>query len=448
MTNRVQSTDSRARPVDSGHPLDPASPGLLGWCAWGLAALFFCYGFFHRVAPSVMIDHLMRDFQVGGALLGNLSATYFYIYAALQIPVGLMVDRWGPRVMLTFGALLCSLGAVTFALSPVAEPLYLGRFMIGAGAGFGFVSALTLASRWFPARRFAFLVGATMTLGMAGGFLGQAPLAAAVDLFGWRQTLIVAGMAGGILTLAIGLVVRDRPAFLPAGGAPAPAALEKAPLLQSFVAVMARPRNWALALVGAAMTAPLLSFAGLWGVAWLMQVGGLSRPEAAATTSLLLIGWAVGSPLAGAVSDRLGRRRWPLVAAASAALVCLAALLYLPGLEGLARAILFFMTGFFCGSMAICFALAREDNPPAIAAVALAFVNTAVVSSGALFQPLIGAALDWGWDGRLEEGVRIYSAEAYSTAFSLLIGFLVLGIIASFAARETRCQPFSEGPQS
>ena len=447
MTNRVQPTDSRARPAGSGHLRDPTAPGLLGWCVWGLAALFFCYGFFHRVSPSVMIDHLMRDFQVGGALLGNLSATYFYIYAALQIPVGLMVDRWGPRAILTFGALLCSLGAVTFALSPVAEPLYLGRFMIGAGAGFGFVSALTLAARWFPARRFAFLVGGTMTLGMAGGFLGQAPLAAAVDLFGWRQTLVVAGVAGGVLTLAIWLVVRDRPAPLAADAVPAPDTQGKAPLLQSFAAVMARPRNWALALVGAAMTAPLLSFAGLWGVAWLMQVGGLSRPEAAATTSLLLIGWAVGSPLAGAASDRLGRRRWPLITAATAALACLAALLYLPGLEGLARAVLFFMTGFFCGAMAICFALAREDNPPEIAAVALAFVNTAVVASGALFQPLIGAALDWRWDGRLVEGVRIYSAEAYSTAFSLLIGFLVLGIIASFAARETRCQPFSEGPR-
>ncbi len=390
-----------------------------------------------------MIDHLMRDFQVGGALLGNLSAFYFYAYAALQIPVGLMVDRWGPRRLMGFGALLCTLGSLVFALAERTELVYLARLLIGAGAGFGFVSTLKLAAAWFPVRRFAALVGATMAIGMAGGFLGQAPLAALVDLVGWREALGYVTAAGLVLSLAIWFVVRDAPDHDGAAGA-AEAAPERPPVGRSLAGALRRPRNWAIALIGASMTAPLLSFAGLWGVAWLMQVEGLTRPEAAATTSLLLVGWAVGSPLAGVISDRLGRRRRPLVAAACLALACIAALFFLPGLGGPLRAGLFLASGFFCGAMAICFALVREDNPQAISGTAIAFVNTAVVASGALFQPLLGAALDWQWDGTLVEGVRVYGEAAYRTAFSLLIAFLGLGIIAGFFTRETGCRPFKE----
>ena len=105
----------------------------LPWLTWSLGALLFCYGFFQRVAPSVMIDPLMRDLAVGGAVLGNLSAFYFYAYAGLQIPVGLMVDRWGPRRLLTAGALLCGLGSLLFAQAEGLPLAYAGRLLIGAG---------------------------------------------------------------------------------------------------------------------------------------------------------------------------------------------------------------------------------------------------------------------------------------------------------------------------
>ena len=394
----------------------------------------FTYAFFHRVAPSVMIDPLMRDLGVGAAVLGNLSAFYFYAYAGLQIPVGMAVDRWGPRRVLTIATGFCALGSLCFALSDSLGLLYLGRLMIGIGSAFGFVGALTLAGRWFSPRRFALVSGLTMMAGMSGGIMGQAPLAIIVDAVGWRAPLIGAAAAGGLLALGIWIIVRDRPP-----GAATEAARDTGPgIAAALKEVLGRRQNWIIALVGAATSAPLLAFAGLWGVAWLMQVQGMTRPDAAATASALLIGWALGAPLAGYLSDRLARRKPALMVSTGGGLACLCTLLYLPGLPTIALPPLFFVTGLFLGAMVVCFAIAREINRRAVTGVAIAFVNMSITATGAVFQPLIGFLLDFNWDGAMVDGARLYSAETYRAAFSVLIAFLIAGLAAAFVVRETR----------
>lgn len=406
------------------------APAWLPWLVWGLGATLFCYGFFQRVAPSVMIDPLMRDLAVGGAVLGNLSAFYFYAYASLQIPIGLLLDRWGPRRMLTLGATLCALGSLIFAAAESLPQAYLGRLLIGGGAGFGFVGTLTLATHWFAPQRFARVSGLTMVFGMAGGMAGQAPLAALVEWTGWRDVLFGAGLVGLLLAAAIWLFVRDRP--VESGDSPQttdPAM----PFLTALGRVATNRSNLLAALVGAAMTAPLLSFAGLWGVAWLMQSYGLTRPSAAGIASLLLAGFALGAPFAGFLSDYLGRRRPLLAAGCGAGLTCLAALLYLPPLPPALLSALFFSTGVALGIMVLSFAVAREANPPTLTGTALGFVNCAVVATGAIFQPVIGWLLDLNWDGRMEAGARIYGDAAYDVAFAVLLVFLALGLVAALA---------------
>ncbi len=417
--------------------------GLFPWLVWSLGAIFFCYGFFQRVAPSVMVDQLMRDFQVGGALLGGLSAFYFYAYASLQIPVGLLMDRYGPRRMLGLGALLCAGGSLAFGLAEQVEWAYAGRLLIGAGAGFGFVGTLKLATLWFPPQRFAQLAGMTMMLGMVGGILGQAPLAAVVEGFGWRGTMLWAALVGTLLALGIWLIVRDGAA----GAARHPEKPRAAGSLRGgILRVLRTPQLWVLVLVAASMSAPMLTIGGLWGVPWLMHVHGLGRPEAAATVSLLLIGWAVGSPVAGGLSDRLGRRRLPLTLGALLGLSCLTALLYLPGLSVAALSVLFFASGLGMGSMAICYAMARETLSAGDSGTGIGLVNTATVGSGALFQPLVGWLLDLGWDGSLEAGARVYDGAAYGWALGTLAAFLALGLLGALLwLRETRPETAS-GP--
>ncbi|MBC8158422.1 MAG: MFS transporter [Alphaproteobacteria bacterium] len=198
----TKSTKSRRVALGRTHPLFP-------WAVWGLGTLLFFYAFFHRVAPAVMVNELMRDFAVGGAILGTLSALYFYPYAALQIPLGLMLDRWGPRRVLTVAAAFCGLGSLVFATADNLMIAYVGRAMIGAGAAFGWIGTLNLIAIWFPPQRFALLAGVTAMIGMSGAVAGQAPLAQIIHAFGWRETLGVAALYGGVLAIAFWVVVRN-----------------------------------------------------------------------------------------------------------------------------------------------------------------------------------------------------------------------------------------------
>ena len=128
-----------------------------------------------------MITELMRDFSVNAAILGNLSAVYFYAYAGMQLPVGILHDRYGPRRVLTGAAMLCALGSLLFAVAESLTAAYLGRLLMGAGAGFALVGTFKVASIWHPPRRFALLTGLAITFGMVGAIGAQAPLAAS-----WR----------------------------------------------------------------------------------------------------------------------------------------------------------------------------------------------------------------------------------------------------------------------
>ncbi|MCM0020526.1 MAG: MFS transporter, partial [Tagaea sp.] len=178
--------------------------------AFVLAASFFAYAFVQRVAPSVIVGELMAEFAVGAAVLGNLSAFYFYAYVPMQMPVGMLMDRFGPRRLMSFSVALAAAGAVVFALAPTVELAYLGRFMVGLGSAFGWIGILTVATLWLPAERFALLTGIAQGIGMIGAVFGQAPLAYAVGAFGWRDTMLALALIGIALAVAIFLVVAEK----------------------------------------------------------------------------------------------------------------------------------------------------------------------------------------------------------------------------------------------
>lgn len=398
------------------------------WLIWGLGASSFSYAFLQRVAPSVMVTDLMREFAVGAAVMGNLSAIYLYAYAGLQMPVGLALDRWGPRRMLTVAAVIAAFGSVMFALAEGITLAYFGRLLVGVGCAVGFVGALKLATHWFPANRFAFVSGLTMLIAMLGAIAGQAPLAALVGEIGWRSSMLGAAGLAAVLALATWLVVRDRPEGEVHNHHTEPAPVS---LRRSFVQVLAGRQNWIIALYGGAMTAPFLSYAGLWGVTHQMRLFDLDRIEAAGSNSLMLVGWAVGAPAGGWISDRLGRRRLPMTGAAVLSLLGWIVLLYTPGLTLFMDQILLFLIGTGSGAMVVSIAAARERAPAAVSGATTGFINMAMVGAGALLQPGIGLLLDFSWDGTMLNGARVYSLAAFDIALVTLPGCAALAVVAS-----------------
>lgn len=404
---------------------------------WALGGLFYCFGFFQRVAPAVMVGEMMREFSVGAAIAGMLSGLYFYTYAGMQIPIGLLLDRFGPRRMLAGFALLSALGSALFAMADGLGAAYLGRAMVGLGAAVTWVGTLKLASLWFPPQRFAMVTGMTLAMGMAGAVGGQAPLAAAVEAFGWRGTMWAAAGVAGVLSMVLWLLVRDGSGQGAGGGT---GRAEGQGLAEGLKRVLRAPQTYVLGLYSMTMAAPLLSFAGLWGVPYLVQVHGLERGEAALTTSAVLVGWGIGSPLTGWLSDRMGRRRPALIASAVGALVLTAAALYLPGLPLFGRQVLLSLVGLMGGGFVLSFATARENAPAWAGGAALGVCNTASMSSGAIFQPLIGWLLDLNWDGRMEAGSRVYSPEAWDLAFLALLACQATALVMALVSTETFCR--------
>ncbi len=421
---------SDASPAGEPPAREPAYAWRAG-AAFALAATFFGYAFVQRVSPSVMVEDLMRDFGVGAAVLGNLSAFYFYAYAALQLPVGMMMDRFGPRRLMTAAAALCGTGAFVFAASETIGGAYVGRLLIGAGAAFSWVGVLTVVTQWFPARRLAFLGGLAQMVGMAGAVFGQAPLAFAVAIYGWRPTLALAASFALALAAALWLVVRDREAAHGHPGAAFGAGLK---------AVATNPQTWVCALFGLAMTGPMLAFGGLWGVPYMGAKFGLERAEAAVAVSAIFIGWGIAAPVIGWASDRIGRRRPLMIFCGALSCASMLGVLYVPGLGLAATVALIGVHGAAASVMMLSFAVVRELNPPAVTASAYGFVNTAVVGSGAVFQPLIGIVLDLYWGGEMVAGARVYAPDIYGLAFAVLPAGAALGVVAGLMLKETNCR--------
>lgn len=407
---------------------------LLPLLGWFTGALFFFYAWVLRVAPSVMVDELMRDFSVGAGVLGNLSAAYFYGYAGMQIPVGLMLDRFGPRRLMSVAAALCGCGCILFATGESLATVTAGRFLIGASAAFSLVGAMAVAGQWFQANRFALLSGLAMAMGMAGGVFGQAPLRIAVEASDWRTTMFALGAGGFAIGIMAWATVRDKRRGQ--GGL--------AQVLSGLRTVARDRQTWLIAICGLGSTAPLLGFAGLWGVPFLGTAYGLERTEAAAITSLMIAGWGVGAPLFGWWSDRIGRRCMPLLLGVAAETLTLGLLIFLPALPIPVLATLSFAVGLFGASQIACFGLIREIHPPSLSGTAIGMVNGMVTGAGALFQPLIGVLLDLAWSGRIIAGVRIYEAADYRMALAVLVVFSGIAALCVIPIRETNCRPVSD----
>ncbi|MHB8770069.1 MAG: MFS transporter [Syntrophales bacterium] len=424
-------------------------PASLAWLVWGLGAAFYFSGFYHRVAPAVMTDQLMADFQIGAAALGNFTAFYFYSYSLMQIPTGLLADHWGPRKLLTAGAFVAAAGTILFASASSLAPANLGRFLIGGAAGIGYVAVLTLATRWFPVRFFATLSGLALFCGVAGAVSAGPPLRFLVERFGWRPVMFAVAAALVLLGAAIWRIVSDDPSrkgYLSFAPSRPETTVSPAALLADLATVL-RERNirW-LALAGCGLTGPVLAFAGLWGVPFLTTHHGISAAASSAITSTLLICYALGSIALGMLSDRIGLRKPLLVAGALTATVAWVPILFFPGIPLWLLILLVIVAGLANGSVILGFAFGKESVPPRFAGTASGIYNMGSTFGTIILQPAIGWLLDRNWQGGLAGGVRIYDAAAYRTGFILIVALAALSVLAAALTSETHCRQKPDDP--
>jgi MFS family permease len=405
------------------------------WLIWGLAASAFFIEYFARVAPGVMIDALMRDFKVGALALGSLSAFFYYAYVGMQIPVGIMVDRFSLRWLLTCMILVCATGCLIFSFATQLAVAAFARFMMGFGAAFAFVSALKVAAIWFPAQRFGLLAGLTQALGMLGAALGQMPMAYLAGHFNWRITLFLLASLMALLALTIAFVVRDYPKEQ------AIKLASKKNLFHSpfsgLAEVLKNPQSWWNGLFAGLLYAPTAALAELWGVKFFRQTYHLNNEVAAFAIGLIFIGWTLGGPLMGWLSDKLKRRKIILFLSAFFSLLLASICLMVPHLALGLLLVLLLLYGFANSGVAIAYVVAAEMNSHAVSGSSVAFANMASVLLGAGFQPFIGWLLEKNWSGLIKGGLPIYSAADFHAALVVLLVSLLLAVVVACKIKET-----------
>jgi MFS family permease len=388
---------------------------LRSWIIWLTAGAFYLFEFVHRVALSVMLPELSQSFNVSSALLSGLAASYFFAYAFAQIPVGLLIDRYGTRRLLTLACLTITIGSFLFAYTDNIFLATYCRILIGFGSAFAFVGCLKLAASWFPAHRFAFIVGLTNLFGVAGALIGGNPIAHAVDAFGWRDVMYSSGIVGLVITFLLWKIVRDG------------SKNKKTELIRfKLLAVIENRQTWLIAIFAGCMVAPIVSYSELWGVTYLMQTYSLSRPDAAHITTLTFIGIAIGGPLIGWLSDYFRQRTVFMAIGLAGALVTMSLILFGPLMPLWLISLLHIIFGFFTSSMLLCFSLNSEATSANIRATTIAFTNSIIMLFGALSQTLSGYLLDITYNN-------------FNLSFMPIIACYIIALVCFKFIRSTKC---------
>jgi sugar phosphate permease len=408
---------------------------MLPWIVWGIGASYFFYDYINQVIPGIIGPSLIQAFQVSAAALGTLSAYYFYSYAFMQIPVGLIVDHFGPHRALVVAALFAAGGNLLLAKAGSFGQAETYRLLVGFGAAFSYVSALKLISNWFPAGRFATLAGLTSTLGMIGAIVASAPFADMVAHVGWRGSLAITGALGGAMALLILLVVRDHPKGSVIWHEKEGNERGLAKTWNDLKHVFSRSQFWILGVYITTMNITFTAFGAVWGPSYLQKLYGISEVKAAGAVSMLFVGGIFGAIFYGSFSDHLRRRKLPMLMSSISALAVMVVLLYGPKLNLSATYGLLFLQGFSCNGLVLGYSVAHDIRPAGSAGAAEGFANTLCAGGTAIFLPI----MSWLY-GSHQGAAGSMGVADYRVALSFLIGALAVAVLMAFLTRETHCQ--------
>jgi MFS family permease len=414
------------------------------WFILLLLAAGYILVYFHRLCPAVLAVDMMRDLGAGGTLFGLLGAAYFYPYAVMQIPAGLLSDSWGPRKSISLFLVIAFAGCLLLASATGPASAIAGRTLVGLGVSVFFVPALKLLAEWFLPQEFALTTGLLLAAGGIGMLVATEPLGLLDAWIGWRSSFAAIGILTLAVSLLVWLLVRDRPPNgerPPAGPRPAPHAPRptrnriRGGRPATMRDVLAHGPFWPAAAWFFCMGGIVFAFGGLWAGPYLMHVYGLDPARAGRVLSMLAIGMILGAPFASILSDRVFFARKPVIVLASILLALLTGLLAFRTDRiplGAMYVLCFFLSVSSNAVAGIAFTIAKEMFPSEIAGTAMGLLNLFPFAGAAVFQPLLGAILERG--GRVEGAFAI---AGYEQAFFLLFLCGVGALASSLLLRET-----------
>lgn len=414
------------------------------WLIVSMGMLFYCFNYYLRSSPSVMQNELSQTLHITAYQFGMLTSAYYWAYTPMQLPAGMLYDKFGVRVVLSIACLLGVLGLYMFVNAHTYSVAWTGRFIIGMGCAFAYIGTLKLAAVWLPPNRFATVAGLATAAGMASGALTQRFISETVSgaHIDYRVAMHPALLAGVALSLLIFFLVRDsnehrNELHNPEMEEP----MDIKQLLGAIKIIFSNPQMWLIGIIGCLLYLPASVFLDAYCKEYLMTVYSITPAQAVNIANLTFLGWIISGPIIGAFSDKIKRRCMPLSITGAIAAILLCAVFYAPHIVTVNELyIIFFMAGFCCGAHPLCFSLGKENNPLKISGTSVATTNALIMVGGMIFPPIVGKLLDMHASTIGANGLPIYTESDYTFALSVVPIGVAVGIFLSFFLKETYCE--------
>jgi sugar phosphate permease len=391
------------------------------WIVFGCVLFTYLFMSSQRTAPGLITNEVIRDFQVSASTIGLLASIQFFVYTGLQIPMGILADRFGPNFFLIIGALLTGIGTIIYSLGTHEAVLFFARILTGIGDAAIWVNMVLILSRWFSAREFSRLIGIAAMTGSLGFLAATVPFAALIDFLGWRPAFFLTGFLLCLCAILLYLVLVKKPNQL---------LFEKRERSQEKAGVLLRRivssrQAWALFLCHFGLVGTYVGFIGSWAVPYGMDLYGMTRTDASQIVLVGLVGALIGAPLAGAISSRLGMIKRPYVVVHALIVSCWLAFLFTNAYPPVFFLhVLFFVIGLAYGANALTFAAVRQSFPLSESGIASGFANTGGFLSAVLLPSIFGLVLD--------------HFHGYYYGFVTPVVFSIMGLIGVLMMKESR----------
>lgn len=413
---------------------------LLPWVVCISAALFFFYEFIQGNMFASISQDVMRDFGLKADKLAYLSSIYYVSNVLFLFPAGMILDRFSTKKIIVTAMVLCIAGTFLFAM---ADSYYLAlfcRFITGIGSAFCFLSCIRLASRWFRPDKMALISGVIVTMAMTGGMVAQYPLTVLLQSVGWRHAVVLDGLLGVAFLLVIMRFVKDYPRGQEEIELQHKQHLAKMGFFTSLSKAYFNRQNLLAAVYTSVMNMPIAVIGAMIGSLYLQQAEGMGREVASLTVTLLFAGTIIGGPLLGAWSDRIAKRKLPMILGVACSLFIILVILFIPISVQALWYLLFFLLGFFTAAQVISYPLVAENSPLSLTATSVSVVSILTMSGYVIYQNIFSYLLKLHWDGQMLDKLALYSKQNYQFALTIIpLGFII-GMLAVYWLRETHCK--------
>lgn len=407
-----------------------------GWLIVFIGGLFYMYQFILRVSPNIMQDELLQVLSIDAGTLGTVIGIYYWAYTLMQIPLGMTMDRFGPRYFLCMAALVCAVSCYIFGNTQNVYIAGGARFLMGLGSACGLIGTIKLGTIWIEPKHIAKVTSLAILMGTAGAGLGGAPLRYILMRNGLELTMEILALVGILVAAIIFISLRIHPPIDHRNDTEDVYKNDKP--ISGLMTLIRTKQAWVVAIYGMLMYAPITIIGIAWGVPFIEKTYGISEALAASVVSTMFLGAAIGSPLVAFISDiLLKNRRLPMVLGAIVSLSVWSTVIFVRDIPLSFMYVLFFTGGISYTFKTLSFASICDVMPREFSGISIAFVNMIVMTTGIIFHPLIGNLIDFHWNGALIGGVPSYSSEDYRFALIVIPVSVFLAAIMLVFMRES-----------